>query len=92
MRNAVCHAGGTWLAVTVGIVDGVLHMQVLDDGKGIRPEDVLATRSIGLAGMRERAGVFDGTVDIRGVEDGGTTVNIRIPLAADRPKRNGDPT
>ena len=92
MRNAVCHAGGTWLAVNVSIVDRVLHMQVLDDGKGIRPEDVLASRSIGLAGMRERAGVFDGTVDIRGVEDGGTTVTIRIPLDADPPQRNGDPT
>jgi signal transduction histidine kinase len=91
LRNAVCHAGADMLAVHVGIVDGVLQMQVLDDGKGIRPEDVRATRSIGLAGMRERAALFDGTVDIRGVDDGGTTVTIRIPLAAARPAPTGEP-
>ena len=89
LRNAVCHAGAAMLAVHVGIVDGVLQMQVLDDGKGIRPEDVRATRSIGLAGMRERAALFDGTVDIRGVDDGGTTVTIRIPLSAAGPDSTG---
>ena len=90
MRNAVCHAGADMLAVHVGTLDGVLQMQVLDDGKGIRPEDVRATRSIGLAGMRERAALFDGTVDIRGVDGGGTTVTIRIPLAGSAPASSGD--
>jgi two-component system sensor histidine kinase UhpB len=90
MRNAVCHAGPALVAVHVGIVDGVLQIQVLDDGKGIRPEDVSARRSIGLAGMRERAALFDGTVDIRGIDEGGTTVTIRIPLGADRPAPHGD--
>jgi signal transduction histidine kinase len=38
-------------------------------------------QSIGLAGMRERALVFGGRVDIAGTLGAGTTVTVRMPLS-----------
>ncbi len=38
-------------------------------------------RSLGILGMRERAGMVGGTVDITGADGGGTRVTVRVPLA-----------
>jgi signal transduction histidine kinase len=60
--------------------DGTLVLRVCDDGRGIRESDITDTRSLGLLGMRERAVVFGGVVEIEGAEGRGTTVTVRIPL------------
>ena len=82
VRNAVCHAGGTWIAVDVRVVGREVVLQVMDDGRGIREEDARSARSVGIVGMRERALAFGGEVAIAAVAEGGTTVTVRLPLAA----------
>ena len=88
VRNAVCHAGGTWIAVDVRVVGSDVLLKVMDDGRGIREEDAQSARSVGLVGMRERARAFGGEVEIAGVSEGGTTVTVRLPLA--RPPSAGE--
>ena len=63
----------------------MLHLSVRDDGRGITPEEIAGRRSLGLIGLRERAIACGGELLIQGAPARGTTVSVRIPLAADRP-------
>lgn len=57
-----------------------MSMQVTDDGKGISVLDLESSRSFGLMGMRERAQVFGGRLDIASAPGEGTRVQVVIPL------------
>lgn len=56
--------------------DGGLLLVVADDGIGLTAD---RTVGIGLRSMRERAEDLGGTVEVIGVETGGTRVTVRLP-------------
>lgn len=56
-----------------------LEVDVRDDGAGAAPFDP-ATAGHGLAGMRERLALFDGTLAAGPTPDGGWQVRARLPL------------
>ena len=61
---------------------GWLSLEVIDDGVGIEPEAARKPKSHGLLGMRERALLLGGSLQVkRGVNDVGTCVEALIPLA-----------
>ena len=53
-------------------------MEVEDNGCGITEDQIQSLRSLGLLGMRERAMVWGGNVQIKAVEPRGTLVTIDI--------------
>ena len=60
---------------------------VEDDGRGFAPEFRLrdrcptgAERGLGLLGIRERAALLGGTVDVESGPGAGTTLFVRIPI------------
>jgi two-component system sensor histidine kinase NreB len=58
-----------------------LSVTIVDDGVGFDPEQVEKTgNGLGLFGMRERAQLLGGTVEIRSAPGEGTTVFVKIPL------------
>ena len=59
---------------------GMLRLTVADNGRGIRNSEQFGEGAIGLLGMRERAHLIGGEVDITGIEGEGTTVILRVPL------------
>ncbi|MBN2560390.1 MAG: histidine kinase, partial [Phycisphaerae bacterium] len=69
--------------VSVQTGPGHVYLEVTDDGKAFSVQDVLANkrrRRLGLLGMRERAEMVGGTLDIESTPGKGTTVQARIPL------------
>ncbi len=61
--------------------EGVLTIQIKDRGAGFNVESALnAHRSIGLAGMRERARLLNGSLTIDSTPGKGTSVTARLPL------------
>jgi signal transduction histidine kinase len=78
LTNIVRHAGATEVCVTLSQFNESITLQVKDNGCGISPQEVSNLRSLGLLGMRERAMVWGGNVQIHGVPNGGTTVTINI--------------
>ena len=52
--------------------------RVKDNGCGITKEQIQSLRSLGLLGMRERAMVWGGNVQINATDHGGTMVTINI--------------
>jgi len=78
LTNVVRHAGATKVYVTLSELDDSVTLEVRDNGCGILPDEVSNLRSLGLLGMRERAMVWGGNLQIHGVSDEGTTVTINI--------------
>ena len=57
-----------------------LRLEVIDNGKGITVKQAEDPRSFGIIGIRERANLWGGSVQIAGVQNRGTTINVTIPL------------
>lgn len=57
-----------------------LVLQVRDNGKGITKNQVNSKTSLGILGMRERAMVLGGEIEIQGKAGVGTLVVVTIPL------------
>ncbi len=57
-----------------------LTLQVRDNGRGVTENEISNQKSFGILGMRERALVFGGEVDVRGEQGKGTVVSVRIPM------------
>jgi signal transduction histidine kinase len=78
LTNVAKHAHAASVVVRVEVLDGVLELEVVDDGVGM-PE-VLRPSGMGLANIRERAALLGGSVAFTSVDGGGTRVLWRTPL------------
>jgi signal transduction histidine kinase len=83
LHNAMRHAPGANVRVTLRErADGVT-LRIRDDGPGFDPASLPHTRrGMGLATMRERAHEIGGRLQIRGRAGAGTTVTINVPLVS----------
>jgi two-component system, NarL family, sensor histidine kinase UhpB len=82
LTNVVRHAQATAVRVKLEADAERVVLEVEDNGRGIRPNDVAAARSLGLLGMRERASVLGGDVAIEPVTPRGSRVTLRLPRKA----------
>jgi signal transduction histidine kinase len=80
LHNAVRHAGAERVSVRLAAENGMLVLDVSDDGDGFdpgRPE--LRARHLGLTSMEERARELGGVLEIRSRPGAGTTVRLELP-------------
>jgi signal transduction histidine kinase len=80
LTNVARHAQATKVWVHLGEEQDGIVLEVEDNGVGISPTQLAERRSLGLLGMRERAGAFGGAVEIVGSKGQGTTVIVQMPL------------
>jgi signal transduction histidine kinase len=78
LTNIVRHSQATQVGVKLHVDKVNIILEVRDNGCGITVEQIQNLRSLGLLGMRERAMVWGGYVNIEGVSKGGTMVTINI--------------
>jgi signal transduction histidine kinase len=78
LTNVVKHAHTKRAAVRGALEDGVLHVEVRDDGIGGADPD-----GHGLVGMRDRVTALGGTLQIQSPRDGGTLLTATLPLSRD---------
>ena len=76
--NAVRHSGATRIEVVLAREDDRFRLTVTDDGSGFSFEQ--ATSGLGLGGMRERATLAGGELDIESRTGHGTTVRLEVPV------------
>jgi signal transduction histidine kinase len=82
LTNTLKHAGaGTETQVRLEIANGALLIEVADAGPSTA---VAACEGGGLRGMRERAALYDGTVQAGPRRDGGWQVRTRLAYTRDR--------
>ncbi len=84
MTNAMKHAGAARIAVEVRYAPDAVQMLVRDDGRGFAPHDSPGGNGahFGLLGIHERATKLNGELSIESAPGKGTTIALRVPLAA----------
>jgi signal transduction histidine kinase len=90
LTNVARHARASSVQVQIDLQQDLLAVHIRDDGQGIEAADLAQTKSLGLAGMRERVRGVGGDVEIRGRPGQGTLVTIHIPMAPAQPAADGD--
>ncbi|MER3454927.1 MAG: hypothetical protein C4318_07220 [Acidimicrobiia bacterium] len=80
IANAVKHSSASTISVRMWKSSDTLRVEVKDDGKGFRAEDQAPPGHFGLAGMRERAKMAGGRVEIRSAPGQGTRVELILPV------------
>ncbi len=82
LTNVVKHANADNVEVNLTFeLDGV-QLDVIDDGCGFNPQILsmdLSRPSWGLAGMEERAALFNGRFQLESVEGEGTRIRVMVP-------------
>ena len=78
LTNVHRHADAKHVEIAFSVENQDFVITVADDGQGFREED--ASKSLGMIGMRERARIAGGALEIRSAPAAGTKVVLRIPL------------
>ncbi|MGH2815687.1 MAG: sensor histidine kinase, partial [Actinomycetota bacterium] len=82
LNNVAKHAKAGHVTVTVDQLDDTVRLRVRDDGVGFDASNtaqLLREGHFGLAGMRERASLVDGTFEVGSIPGHGTTIEVRLP-------------
>jgi PAS domain S-box-containing protein len=80
ITNVVRHASAHQVAIRLASENGLLILEIADNGRGIMEEQVRDARALGILGMKERATFLGGTLDVMRNNGGGTLVSLKIPL------------
>jgi signal transduction histidine kinase len=90
LTNVSRHAQATSATISIVERDGVVRASVTDDGQGLPEADRLGPRGdgleggFGMSGMRERAELVDGELELVPAPGKGTVMRLTVPLK-DRP-------
>jgi NarL family two-component system sensor histidine kinase YdfH len=80
LNNVARHARARNVWLQMEAHNGLLEMEIKDDGSGFDASKQVNSGHYGLVGMRERARLADGTLEIRSQPGVGTTLRLRLPL------------
>jgi PAS domain S-box-containing protein len=80
LTNVARHSFATRVQIRLQVEKDLLTLTVKDNGRGFNPRDLAESECLGLAGMRERAGLLGGSLELHSKPGGGTGVYFRLPL------------
>jgi PAS domain S-box-containing protein len=80
LQNTVKHSGGKRIEVGLREDSEVIHLEVKDTGKGFDVEAASHGNGLGLTSMRERVRLVNGTISIQSKQNGGTAIQVHVPL------------
>lgn len=83
LNNISRHSSATHVVVIVSRQADTVQMIVEDDGRGFVLDEIVASgpgRRLGLVGMRERAKLLKGSLEIETMPDKGTSIFCRLPI------------
>jgi signal transduction histidine kinase len=77
LTNVARHAGARSVSVRLACDEATVELRVHDDGIGLAAP--LRAEGLGLRGMRERAALLGGSVEVESQRGVGTTITARFP-------------
>jgi two-component system, sensor histidine kinase PdtaS len=83
LTNILRHAQATEVDIMIVEEAGEVCLTISDNGRGVTEGEKGGQHSIGLLGMRERAHLIGGEIDITGIEGKGTVITVRVPVSSE---------
>jgi signal transduction histidine kinase len=80
LTNVERHAHATHAALALECANGVLRLQVTDNGRGVDPQALQRPGHYGVIGMRERVQALGGSLRVVPCPQGGTLVEATVPV------------
>jgi PAS domain S-box-containing protein len=80
LTNVARHAGAGRVTVSLTSSNGFLALAVIDDGQGFDTLHLSESEGLGIAGMRERATLVGGYLDVKSRPRNGTRVYLTVPI------------
>ena len=80
LTNVARHAFANRIEVILKNERHILKLTVIDNGCGFITNKVSETEALGLVGMRERAALVGGVLDVQSGIGNGTRVNLKVPV------------
>jgi two-component system, NarL family, sensor histidine kinase UhpB len=87
LTNIAKHTKATAVDIDLSDGEGVLTLEVTDNGQGMNPDALRKAESFGLLGLRERAAKVDGWLDVS-TSPRGTSVILSVPLNSPQNPKN----
>ncbi|NIW80761.1 MAG: hypothetical protein GWN16_15450 [Calditrichae bacterium] len=81
LTNVARHSKATEVDISLEKINDYLRLRIIDNGIGLSEDQLKDSERFGLIGMKERAKVFGGSVEIEGKKEKGTRVEVRIPIS-----------
>lgn len=82
LTNIARYAQAETASLVISCQANIIKIIIEDDGIGFNPDMVLQqTKSLGLRGMKERAGLLGGTLQIESSPHNGTSLYIELPCS-----------
>ncbi len=82
LTNVTRHAKASRVDITMEEEGHEFVLTIRDNGKGIGSDEKSGAVSLGLLGMRERARLAGGRIEIIGREGSGTIVTVKVPISS----------
>jgi two-component system sensor histidine kinase UhpB len=80
LTNISKHAQAKSVTVSVSENETELIMEITDDGKGVTIGRIHNGKTLGIVGMKERAGLMGGELIIAGEKNKGTQIKLKLPF------------
>ena len=80
LTNVARHARAHKVGITFSANQSRLCVKIQDDGRGFSLDAATDSSHLGIEGMRQRAMMIGGTLDVTTEARGGVTVNLLVPL------------
>lgn len=83
LTNVARHSQATSVSVRFEWRDPLLKLSIRDDGQGFRSRNLsdLPSKHLGIEGMRQRAIILGGALDIKSEPNKGTLIEVRLPVS-----------
>ena len=80
ITNVARHAFASRIEVVLKVQNGILTLEVADNGLGFNSLDLSDSEGLGIAGMRERAALINGTLEVYSQPEKGARVYFKVPI------------
>ena len=80
LNNSLKHAAATKMTVSLRAMDGVVELQVVDNGKGFDIQSVNETGGMGLTNLKDRVNKLKAQLEMISIPEKGTSVKIVVHL------------
>ena len=79
LTNIAKHAAASRVQIDFDVTNTHVHLTVTDDGRGVKPDNLVAADVFGIRGLQERVAQHGGTMRLQAVQPRGTRVSVTLP-------------